>query len=196
MIQENVYKVEFNGQKVWAVLNADFEYEGYNSDMDIDEGVVNETAQDIYNAVKNAENDEKIIVYLSADFDNGYVQRLIDTDYSRDFTQADEYFYKENGYDYEWIGINGEEVEYDRDEIEDNILRKWKRCYKYSNDYEDWVNDKLQELGFDELCEEKGVEVEIDYDYQSMEIDYYGEGHFNFNCIISLYLYEKEEEED
>ena len=102
-------------------------------------------------------------------------------------------FYKMNDYEYPY-GIEDEVVEYDKDEIEYYILSEYKHFYDVNDDgyymFDDYVNDKLDEMGFDELCKENGIEVEIEYaSLKNVMISYDGES-FLFRTYVTLNVYD------
>ena len=92
--------------------------------------------------------------------------------------------------------LKGSRVEYDRDEVERDILSEYKHFYDGDNEYlyDNWVEEKLDEMGFDKLCEEKGIEVDIDYDYGSLNVSYY-DGIFHFETYVILNFYERYDDE-
>ena len=224
------YKVELNGKKVIAKLDADFWYEMFQGGTNVSEDVVKQTAQQIYDAVKKEDDkDTRYAVRITAEFKDDYLNGIIDADYSEDFVPVDEPHYYDSEYTNKFIeeqrrellkesickaiyendysdfdalqsdepvdeypyDLKGSRVEYDRDEVERDILNEYKDFYNGLNEYfyENLVDEKLNEMGFDELCEQKGVEVEIDYDYGSLNVSYY-DGIFHFETYVILNLYE------
>lgn len=186
-----ICNVELNGKEVKAQLNRNFTYEGFNGNTDVSEDVVKQTAQQIYDEVKR--QDKKNWSYwisIKADFKDDYLKGLIDDDYSTEFMPVMDWnFYKMNDYEYPY-GIKDEVVEYDKDEIEYYILNEYGELYKNYCDsfYQNWVEEKLDEMGFDELCEEKGIEVEIDFCYDDIEVLYGGDDFlFKINARLSYY---------
>ena len=229
------YKVELNGEKVIAKLDADFWYEMFQGGTNVSEDVVNQTAQQIYDAVKKEDDkDTRYAVRITAEFKDDYLNGIIDADYSKDFVPIDEPHYYDSEYTNKFIeeqrrellkesirkaiyendysdfdakladepvdeypyDLKGSRVEYDRDEVERDILNEYKDFYDGDNEYlyENWVEEKLDEMGFDKLCEEKGIEVDIDYDYGSLNVSYY-DGIFHFETYVTLKLYEIYDEE-
>lgn len=91
--------------------------------------------------------------------------------------------------------LKGSRVEYDRDEVERDILNEYKEFYGGNNEYiyECLVSDKLDEMNFDKLCEQKGIEVEIEYDYEDLNVSYYDDL-FHFKTIVRLKFYERDDE--
>ena len=224
------YKVELNGKKVIAKLDADFWYEMFQGGTNVSEDVVKQTAQQIYDAVKKEDDkDTRYAVRITAEFKDDYLKGIIDADYSEDFVPVDEPHYYDSEYTNKFIeeqrrellkesickaiyendysdfdalqsdepvdeypyDLKGSIVEYDRDEVERDILNEYKDFYNGLNEYfyENLVDEKLNEMGFDELCEQKGVEVEIDYDYGSLNVSYY-DGIFHFETYVILNFYE------
>ena len=227
------YKVELNGKKVIAKLDADFWYEMFQGGTNVSEDVVNQTAQQIYDAVKKEDDkDTRYAVRITAEFKDDYLKGIIDADYSKNFVPVDEPHYYdeyeseytnkfieeqrrellresiskaiyENDYsdfdalqydepvdEYQY-DLKGSRVEYDRDEVKRDILKEYEDFYSGMNEYvyENWVSEKLYEMGFVELCEQKGVEVDIEYDYGSLNVSYY-DGIFHFETYVILNLYE------
>lgn len=226
------YNVELNGENVIAKLNADFWYEMFQGGTNVSEDVVNQTAQQIYDAVKKEDDkDTRYAVRITAEFKDDYLNGIIDADYSEDFVPIDEPHYYDSEYTNKFIeeqrrellkesirkaiyendysdfdaqltdepvdeypyDLKGSRVEYDRDEVERDILNEYKDFYDGDNEYiyENWVEEKLDEMGFDKLCEQKGIEVDIDidYDYGSLNVSYY-DGIFHFETYVTLKLYE------
>lgn len=227
------YKVELNGENVIAKLDADFWYEMFQGGTNVSEDVVNQTAQQIYDAVKKEDyKNTRYAVRITAEFKDDYLNGIIDADYSEDFVPVDEPHYYdeyeseytnkfieeqrrellresiskaiyENDYsDFDALqsdepvdeypyDLKGSRVEYDRDEVQRDILNEYKDFYSGMNEYvyENWVSEKLDEMGFGKLCEEKGIEVDIDYDYGSLNVSYY-DGIFHFETYVTLNLYE------
>lgn len=232
------YKVEFNGKRVIAKLDADFWYEMFQGGTNVSEDVVNQTAQQIYDAVKKEDDkDTRYAVRITAEFKDDYLNGIIDADYSEDFVPVDEPHYYdeyeseytnkfieeqrrellkdsickaiyENDYsDFDALqsdepvdeypyDLKGSRVEYDRDEVQRDILNEYKDFYSGMNEYvyDNWVEEKLDEMGFDKLCEEKGIEVDIDYDYGSLNVSYY-DGIFHFETYVILNFYERYDNE-
>ena len=228
-MEDYTYKVEFNGKKVIAKLDADFWYEMFQGGTNVSEDVVNQTAQQIYDAVKKEDDkDTRYAVRITAEFKDDYLKGIIDADYSKDFVPVDEPHYYDSEYTNKFIeeqrsellkesirkaiyendysdfdaqladepvdeypyDLKGSRVEYDRDEVQRDILNEYEDFYSGMNEYvyENWVSEKLDEMCFDKLCEEKGVEVEIDYDYGSLNVSYY-DGIFHFETYVTLKLY-------
>lgn len=52
-----ICNVELNGKEVRAQLNCNFTYEGFNGNTDVNENVVKQTAQQIYDEVKRQDNE-------------------------------------------------------------------------------------------------------------------------------------------
>lgn len=177
------FQVKYNGKNVFARFSDRFT-KTYNLYFDLNEDVVNNTAQKIYDAVKNAGNNNNINLNLNIDFKDIALKCIVDDDYSTYFTQAPKEIYEENGCEYEFIYLNGRKVEYDKSEVADLILDSYKLYYQCGT-YQVKVNNKLQELGFDELCKERGIEVNFKYDYDGMEVTYDGD-HFLFSASIAL----------
>lgn len=237
-MEDYTYKVELNGKKVIAKLDADFWYEMFQGGTNVSEDVVNQTAQQIYDAVKKEDDkDTRYAVRITAEFKDDYLNGIIDVDYSEDFVQVDEPHYYdeyeseytnkfieeqrrellkdsickaiyENDYsDFDALqsdepvdeypyDLKGSRVEYDRDEVQRDILNEYKDFYSGMNEYvyDNWVEEKLDEMGFDKLCEEKGIEVDIDYDYGSLNVSYY-DGIFHFETYVILNFYERYDNE-
>lgn len=195
-MKDLICNVELNGEGVWAQLKCDA-YEMFQGETNVSEDVVKQTAQQIYDAVKKEDNkNTRYAVRITADFKDDYLKGLIDADYSEDFVPVlDNDFYKMNDYEYPY-GIEDEVVEYDKEEVEYYILSKYKHFYDCDNEYlyENWVDKKLEEMGFNELCEEKGIEVEIDYaNVEDTNISYDGNG-FLFRTYVILNFYERDDE--
>lgn len=194
-MEKLICNVELNGEGVWAQLKCDA-YEMFQGGTNVSEDVVKQTAQQIYDAVKK--EDKKNTLYeirIKADFKDDYLKGLIDDDYSTEFMPVtDSNFYKSNDYKYPY-GIEDEVVEYDEDEIEYYILSEYEDFYDGDNEYiyEILVEEKLDEMGFDKLCEEKGIEVEIEYDYDDLTVSYY-DNLFHFNTWVKLKFYERDDE--
>lgn len=194
-MEKLICNVELNGEGVWAQLKCNA-YEMFQGETNVSEDVVKQTAQQIYDAVKKEDNkNTRYAVRITADFKDDYLKGLIDADYSEDFVPVDEpNFYKMNDYEYPY-GIEDEVVEYDEEEIEYYILSKYKDFYDCDNEYlyENWVEEKLDEMGFNELCKEKGIEVDIDFLYEDIEVLYGGDD-FLFKINVYLSFYERDEE--
>ena len=224
------YKVELNGEKVIAKLDADFWYEMFQGETNVSEDVVKQTAQQIYDEVNRQDKkNSSYCISIKADFKDDYLKGIIDADYSEDFVPIDEPHYYDSEYTNKFIeeqrrellkdsirkaiyendysdfdaqlddepvdeyqyDLKGSRVEYDRDDVERDILNEYKDFYDGDNEYlyENWVEEKLDEMGFYELCEQKGIEVDIDYDYGSLNVSYY-DGIFHFETYVTLNLYE------
>ena len=198
-MKDLICNVELNGEGVWAQLKGDFSYSEFACNTVVNADVVSQTAQQIYDAVKNEDyKNTKYAVRITADFKDDYLKGLIDDDYSTEFMPVmDRNFYKMNDYKYPY-GIEDEVVEYDKDEIEYHILNEYKHFYDVNDDgyymFDDYVNDKLDEIGFDELCKEKGIEVEIEYaNIKNISISYDGDS-FLFRTIVILNVYDRDDE--
>lgn len=226
------YKVELNGKKVRAKLDADFWYEMFQGGTNVSEDVVKQTAQQIYDAVKKEDDkDTRYAVRITAEFKDDYLKGIIDADYSEDFVPIDEPHYYDSEYTNKFIeeqrrellkdsirkaiyendysdfdaqlddepvdeypyDLKGSRVEYDRDDVERDILNEYKDFYDGDNEYlyENWVEEKLDEMGFDKLCEEKGIEVDIDFLYDDIEVLYGGDD-FLFKINVYLSFYERD----
>ena len=133
-------------------------------------------------------------VRIKADFKDYYLKGLIDADYSTEFIPVkDRKFYERNDYKYPY-GIEDEVVEYDEDEIEYCILSEYKHFYDsdYEYLYENLVNEKLYEMGFNKLCREKGIDVDIKYaKIEDISISY-DEDSFLFEAYVKLNFYESD----
>lgn len=195
-----ICNVELNGEGVWAQINYDFSYSEFAYNTDVSEDVVKQTAQQIYDAVKNEDyKNTRYAVRITADFKDDYLKDCIDADYSEDFVPVDDRrFYDLNDYEYPY-GIEDAQVEYDKDEVESYILSLYaKYFYDVDDDgcygFDDYVNDKLDEMGFNELCKEKGIEVEINYaNVENIRISY-DEDSFHFKTVVILNVYESDDE--
>lgn len=194
-----ICNVELNGEGVWAQLKDDFSYSEFACNTVVNADVVSQTAKQIYDAVKKEDyRNTRYAVRITANFNDIYLKGLIDADYSTEFMPVmDRNFYKMNDYKYPY-GIEDEVVEYDKDEIEYYILSEYKHFYDVDDDgyymFDDYVNDKLDEMGFDELCKEKGVEVEIKYaNIKNISISYDGDS-FLFRTIVILNVYDRDNE--
>lgn len=195
-MEKLICNVELNGEGVWAQLKGNA-YEMFQGETNVSEDVVKQTAQQIYDAVKKEDNkNTRYAVRITADFKDDYLKGLIDDDYSTEFMPVtDMNFYKMNDYKYPY-GIEDEVVEYDEEEIEYYILSKYKHFYDCDNEYlyENWVEEKLYEMGFNELCKEKGIEVEIEYtNVEYTSISYDGDS-FLFRTYVKLNFYERDDE--
>lgn len=195
-MKDLICNVELNGEGVWAQLKGNA-YEMFQGETNVSEDVVKQTAQQIYDAVKKEDNkNTRYAVRITADFKDDYLKGLIDDDYSTEFMPVtDMNFYKMNDYKYPY-GIEDEVVEYDEEEIEYYILSKYKHFYDCDNEYlyENWVEEKLYEMGFNELCKEKGIEVEIEYtNVEYTSISYDGDS-FLFRTYVKLNFYERDDE--
>lgn len=195
-MEKLICNVELNGEGVWAQLKCDA-YEMFQGETNVSEDVVKQTAQQIYDAVKKEDNkNTRYAVRITADFKDDYLKGLIDDDYSTEFMPVMESnFYKMNDYEYPY-GIEDEVVEYDKEEVEYYILSKYKHFYDCDNEYlyENWVEKKLYEMGFNELCKEKGIEVEIEYaNVEDTSISYDGDS-FLFRTYVKLNFYERDDE--
>lgn len=195
-MEKLICNVELNGEGVWAQLKCDA-YEMFQGGTNVSEDVVKQTAQQIYDAVKKEDKkNTRYEIRIKADFKDDYLKSLIDDDYSTEFMPVmDCNFYKMNDYEYPY-GIEDEVVEYDKDEIEYYILNEYKDFYDCDNEYlyENLVEEKLDEMGFDKLCEEKGIEVEIDFRYEDIEVLYCGDN-FLFKINVYLSFYERDDDE-
>lgn len=200
-----ICKVELNGNVFWAQVNDDFSYSEFACNADIDDDVVAQTAQQIYEAVKKEDSKvtqsaiTRYAVGIAADFKDNYLKNCIDADYSKDFVPVlDNDFYRRNDYEYPY-GIEDAQVEYDRDEVESEILSLYTNYFYDANDdncygFDYQVSEKLEEMGFDKLCEEKGIEVEIDYaNVEDTNISYDGNS-FLLRTYVILNFYERDDE--
>lgn len=195
-MKDLICNVELNGEGVWAQLKCDA-YEMFQGETNVSEEVVKQTAQQIYDAVKKEDyKNTRYAVRITADFKDDYLKGLIDDDYSTEFMPVmDRKFYEMNDYEYPY-GIEDEVVEYDEDEIEYHILNEYKYFYNGDNEYlyENCVEEKLDEMGFDKLCEEKGIEVDIDFLYDDIEVLYGGDD-FLFKINVYLSFYDRDDDE-
>ena len=194
MIGNVICNVELNGEGVWAQLKGDA-YEMSKGETNVSEDVVKQTAQQIYDAVKKEDyKNTRYEVRITADFKDDYIKGLIDDDYSTEFIPVMERkFYERNDYEYPY-GIEDAQVEYDKDEIEYCILSEYKHFYDcdYECLYENWVNEKLYEMGFNKLCREKGIDVEIKYPkIRDISVSYDGDS-FLFETYVILNVYESD----
>ena len=196
-MKDLICKVQVNGNSFFAQINYEFGYSEFAYNTDVNEDVVKQTAQQIYDAVKEDDyRNAKYAVRITANFNDIYLKGLIDADYSTEFMPVmDRNFYKMNDYKYPY-GIEDEVVEYDKDEIEYYILSEYKHFYDVNDDgyymFDDYVNDKLDEIGFDELCKEKGVGVDIKYaNLKNVMISYNGES-FLFRTYVTLNVYDRD----
>ena len=194
MIKNVICNVEFNGEGVWAQLKCDA-YEMFQGETNVSEDVVKQTAQQIYDEVKR--QDKKNLSYcisITADFKDDYLKGLIDKDYSTEFIPVmDRNFYKMRDYEYPY-GIEDAQVEYDKYEIECCILGEYEHFYDCDTEYlyENLVNEKLYEMGFNELCREKGIDVEIKYaKIENTSVSYDGDS-FLFRTYVILNVYESD----
>ena len=197
-MKDLICNVELNGEGVWAQLKCDA-YEMFQGETNVSEDVVKQTAQQIYDAVKTEDyKNTKYAVRITADFKDDYLAGIIDDDYSTEFMPVmDSNFYKMNDYKYPY-GIEDEVVEYDEEEIEYHILSEYKHFYDVNNDgyygFDDYVNEKLDEMGFDELCKEKGIEVDIEYaNIKNTSVSYDGDS-FLFRTYVILNAYYRDDE--
>lgn len=193
-MEKLICNVELNGEGVWAQLKGDA-YEMFQGKTNVSEDVVKQTAQQIYDAVKKEDNKNTLYeIRIKADFKDDYLKGLIDDDYSTEFMPVmDRKFYEMNDYEYPY-GIEDEVVEYDEEEVEYYILSKYEDFYNGMNEYlyEILVEAKLDEMGFDKLCEEKGIDVEIEYDYDDLTVSYY-DNLFHLNTWVKLKFYERDD---
>ena len=195
-MEDLICNVELNGEGVWAQLKGDA-YEMSQGETNVSEDVVKQTAQQIYDAVKNEDyRNTKYAVRITADFKDDYLKGLIDKDYSTEFMPVmDSKFYEMRDYEYPY-GIENAQVEYDKDEIEYYILSEYKHFYDCDTEclYENWVNEKLYEMGFNKLCREKGIEVEIEYaKIRNTSVEYDGDS-FLFRTYVILNVYDRDDE--
>lgn len=200
-MEKLICNVELNGEGVWAQLKGDFSYSEFACNTVVNADVVSQTAKQIYDAVKNEDyRNTKYAVRITANFNDIYLKGLIDDDYSTEFMPVmDRNFYKMNDYKYPY-GIEDEVVEYDEDEVESYILSLYAKYFYDVNDdgcylFDDYVNDKLDEMGFDELCKEKGIEVEIEYaNIKNISVSYDGDS-FLFRTYVILNVYDRDDDE-
>ena len=195
-MKDLICNVELNGEGVWAQLKCDA-YEMFQGGTNVSEDVVKQTAQQIYDAVKKEnKKNTRYEIRIKADFKDDYLKGLIDDDYSTEFMPVMERkFYERNDYKYPY-GIEDEVVEYDEDEIEYYMLSEYKHFYDCDNEYlyENLVEKKLYEMGFNELCKEKGIDVEIEYtNVEYTSISYDGDS-FLFETYVKLNFYERDDE--
>ena len=195
-MKDLICNVELNGEGVWAQLKGDV-FGMLQGGTNVSEDVVKQTAQQIYDTVKKEDKkNTRYEIRIKADFKDDYLKGLIDDDYSTEFMPVmDRNFYKMNDYKYPY-GIEDEVVEYDEDEIEYYMLSEYKHFYDCDNEYlyENWVDEKLDEMGFDELCKEKGIDVEIEYtNVGYTSISYDGDS-FLFRTYVKLNFYERDDE--
>lgn len=199
-MEEVICKVELNGNVFWAQVNDDFSYGEFVCNADIDEDVVKQTAQQIYDAVKKEDRkNRRYAVRIAADFKDNYLKNCIDYDYSKDFVPVfGNDFYRRNDYEFPY-GIEDAQVEYDKDEVESQILSLYVKYFYDANDdncygFDYQVSEKLEEMGFEELCEEKGIEVEINYaNVEDTSISYDGDS-FLLRTYVILNFYERDDE--
>lgn len=195
-MKDLICNVELNGEGVWAQLKCDA-YEMFQGGTNVSEDVVKQTAQQIYDAVKEEDyRNTRYAVRITADFKDDYLKNCIDADYSKDFIPVmDRNFYKMNDYEYPY-GIEDEVVEYDEEEVEYYILSKYKHFYDCDNEYlyENLVNEKLYEMGFNELCKEKGIDVDIKYANIENVMISYDKDSFLFRTYVILNVYERDDE--
>ena len=193
-MKDLICNVELNGEGVWAQLKGDA-FEMSQGETNVSEDVVKQTAQQIYDAVKKEDyRNKKYAVRITANFKDDYLKGLIDADYSTEFIPVmDRRFYKRNDYEYPY-GIEDAQVEYDEEEIEYCILSEYKHFYDcdYEYLYENLVNEKLYEMGFNKLCREKGIEVEIKYAKTEDISISYDEDSFLFETYVILNVYESD----
>lgn len=200
-MEDLICKVDFNGESVWAQVDDDFSYSEFACNTDVNDDVVKQTAQQIYDAVKK--EDDKYTRYaigISAEFKDKYLKNCIDADYSNDFVPVyDRRFYDRNDYDYPY-GIEDAQVEYDKDDVASQIFSLYAKYFYDANAddcyrFDDYVSDKLDEIGFNELCKEKGIKVEIDYAHvEDTSISYYGDS-FMLRTYVILNFYERDDDE-
>ena len=198
-MEDLICNVELNGEGVWAQLKDDA-YEMSKDKTNVSEDVIKQTAQQIYDEVKRQDKKNwSYCISIKADFNDDYLKGLIDDDYSTEFMPVmDRNFYDMNDYKYPY-GIEDEVVEYDKDEVESYILSLYAKYFYDVNDdgcycFDDYVNDKLDEIGFDELCREKGIEVEIKYaNIKNISISYDGDS-FLFRTFVILNVYDRDDE--
>ena len=199
-MEDLICNVELNGEGVWAQLKGDFSYSEFACNTVVNADVVSQTAQQIYDAVKKEDyKNTRYAVRITANFNDIYLKGLIDDDYSTEFMPVMDWkFYERNDYEYPY-GIEDEVVEYDKDEVESYILSLYAKYFYDVNDdgyylFDDYVNDKLDEMGFDELCKEKGIDVEIEYaNVEDISISYDGDS-FLFRTYVILNFYERDDE--
>ena len=122
-MEDLICKVQLTGNAFLAQVNYDFSYSEFAYNTDVNEDVVKQTAQQIYDAVKKEDyKNTRYAVRITADFNDNYLKDCIDADYSDDFVPVDDRrFYDRNDYEYPY-GIEDAQVEYDKDEIESEIL--------------------------------------------------------------------------
>lgn len=193
-MKDLICNVELNGEGVWAQLKGDA-YEMFQGETNVSEDVVKQTAQQIYDAVKTEDyKNARYAVRIKADFKDDYLKGLINKDYSTEFIPVmDRNFYKMRDYEYPY-GIEDAQVEYDKDEIEYYILSEYKHFYDCDTEYlyENLVNKKLYEIGLNELCREKYIDVEIKYPkIRDISISYDGDSFLFETCVI-LNVYESD----
>ena len=189
-----ICNVELNGEGVWAQLKDDA-FKMSQGETNVSEDVVNQTAQQIYDAVKEDDyRNAKYAVRITANFKDDYLKGLIDADYSTEFIPVTERkFYERNDYEYPY-GIEDAQVEYDEEEIEYCILSEYKHFYDCDNGYiyENLVNEKLYEMGLHKLCNEKGIDVDIKYaKIEDISISYDGDS-FLFRTYVTLNVYDRD----
>mgnify|MGYP001772404356 CR=1 FL=1 len=196
-----ICNVEMNGEGVWAQLKGDFSYSEFACNTVVNADVVSQTAKQIYDAVKKEDyKNTRYAVRITAHFNGIYLKGLIDDDYSTEFMPVMDWnFYKRNDYEYPY-GIEDDVVEYDKDEVESYILSLYAKYFYDVNDdgcylFDDYVNDKLDEMGFDELCKEKCIDVEIEYaNVEDISVSYDGDS-FLFRTYVILNFYERDDDE-
>ena len=199
-MEDVICKVELNGNVFWAQVDDDFSYGEFACNADVDEDVAKQTAQQIYDAVKKEDSkDTRYAVSIAADFKDYYLKNIIDYDYSKDFVPVlYNDFYRRNDYEYPY-GIEDAQVEYDKYDVTSQIFSLYVKYFYDANaddcygfDYQ--VSEKLDEMGFDELCKEKGIEVEIDYaNVEDTNISYDGDS-FLLRTYVTLNFYERDDE--
>lgn len=199
-MEDLICKVKLNGNVFLAQINYEFGYSEFAYNTDVNEDVVKQTAQQIYDAVKEDDyRNAKYAVRITADFKDDYLKDCIDADYSDDFIPVDDRrFYERNDYDFPY-GIEDAQVEYDKDEVESEILSLYTKYFYDVNDddcygFDYQVNKKLYEMGFNKLCKEKGIEVEIKYaNIRNTSVEYDGDS-FLFRTIVILNVYDRDDE--
>lgn len=200
-MEDLICKVKLNGNSFFAQINYEFGYSEFAYNTDVNEDVVKQTAQQIYDAVKKEDyKNTRYAVRITADFKDNYLKDCIDADYSDDFIPvSDNDFYIRNDYDFPY-GIEDAQVEYDKDEVESEILSLYAKYFYDVNDddyygFDYQVRKKLYEIGFDKLCKEKGIEVEIEYaNIKNISVSYDGES-FLFRTYVILNAYDRDDDE-
>lgn len=179
--------VKYNGKKVSARLSDDFtEFcVGKFYDLRVSDDLIQKTAKEIFNIVKEHGTDTNDSFILDIKFKDDKLKELIDYDYSKSFVTNERCAFDDNEFDY--TDIEGKEVDYDDDELTSEILSYYRTLYTPYTEglFDSFMLEELHDIGFDELCKDKGFEETPDIDIDRYYFFYDGD---TFTFHIKVYI--------